>query len=93
MWHSAAHGSEERASPGRWTCRRVRSDMKNLAHCLAVPISDHVVTFISLVAAAALPSRTTVRRSGGRWQAGVRSARRGDGGRAPAPSLRPPIHC
>lgn len=33
--------------------------MKNLAHCLAVPISDHVVTFISLVAAAALPSRTT----------------------------------
>lgn len=38
-----------------------RSDMKNLAHLLAVPISNRVVTFISLVAVATLISRTTGR--------------------------------
>ncbi|KAI8434154.1 hypothetical protein MSG28_012275 [Choristoneura fumiferana] len=36
-----------------------RSDMKNLAHLLAVPISEHELTFISLVAAATLLSRTS----------------------------------
>lgn len=33
--------------------------MKNLAPFLAVPISEYVVTFISLEAAATLPSWTT----------------------------------
>lgn len=33
--------------------------MKNLAHLLAVPISEHELTFISLVAAATLLSRTS----------------------------------
>lgn len=33
--------------------------MKNLAQLLAVPFSEHVVTFIYLVAAVTLLSRTT----------------------------------
>ncbi|CAB3244534.1 unnamed protein product [Arctia plantaginis] len=69
-----------------------RSVMKNPGHLLAVPISEHVVTFISLVAAVTLLSRTTEGRSARRWLAGERG--RGACGRAHFPHhTHPPIHC
>ncbi|XP_023951236.2 uncharacterized protein LOC112055357 [Bicyclus anynana] len=56
-------------------CTIIRSDMKNLAPLLAVPISEYVVTFISLLAAATLLSWTTEGRSARRWSAGERGRR------------------
>ncbi|OWR50847.1 hypothetical protein KGM_202533 [Danaus plexippus plexippus] len=66
--------------------------MKNLDQLLAVPISEYVVTFISLVAAATLLSRTTEGRSARKWSAG-------EGGRKEYRRARfqyhthPPIYC
>ncbi|CAK1542098.1 unnamed protein product [Leptosia nina] len=69
-----------------------QSDMKNLAPLLAVPISEYVVTFISLVAAATLFSWTTEGRSARRWLAEDRGRRECSRARFPY-HTHPPIHC
>ncbi|CAG4965673.1 unnamed protein product [Parnassius apollo] len=70
----------------------IRSDMKNLAYLLAVPISELVVPFISLVAAATLLSCTTEGRSARTWSAGDRGRRECRRARFPH-HTHPPIHC
>ncbi|CAG4935099.1 unnamed protein product [Colias eurytheme] len=70
----------------------IRSDMKNLAPLLAVPISEYVVTFISLAAATTLLSWTTEGRPARRWLAEDRGRRECRRARFPH-HTHPPIHC